>query len=265
MKWLIYFLVVVNIAFFVWQYRRGGEPTTTPAIADLASGPRLLLRREASERSLYPRNALSPQPSEQPSGGQPSIAKTDEPGAPGAKATPTRSDTAKAAAGGPAQTCLTMGPFNADQAAEDLLVWLKGNGGEVTSRWSERQTPSRYWVYLPPLETVQQARVVLRRLKDDGLQDYVRVMRGPMRNAISLGLFSQRRSADRRLVELRAKGYDPQLDIRYKSERVRWLDVAFSGEARFPEATFRSEFPSVTWKSAHCPAAGPIAGAPTIP
>ncbi len=265
MKWLIYFLVVVNVAFFVWQYRRGGEPTTTPAIADLASGPRLLLRREASERSLYPRNALSSLPSEQRSGGQPTVAKTDAPGAPGAKVTLARSDTAKAAGGGLAQTCLTMGPFSADQAAEDLLIWLKGNGGEVTSRWSEQQTPNRYWVYLPPLETVEQARVVLRRLKDDGLQDYVRVMRGPMRNAISLGLFSQRDSADRRLVELRAKGYDPQLDIRYKSERVRWLDVAFSGDARFSEATFRSEFPSVTWTPASCPAGGSIAGAAATP
>ena len=262
MKWLIYFLVVVNVAFFVWQYRRGGEPTTTPAAGDLASGPRLLLRGEASEHSLYPRNPLSPPPSESRPGAQAAAAKTDEPEAPVAKSVSARSDSPKAVAGGLAQTCLTMGPFSADQAAEDLIVWLKGNGGEVTSRWSEQQTPNRYWVYLPPLETVEQARVVLRRLKDDGLQDYVRVMRGPMRNAISLGLFSQRGSADRRLVELRAKGYDPELDIRYKSERVRWLDVAFAGEGRFSEATFRSEFPSVSWTPAHCPAAGPIAGAP---
>ncbi len=263
MKWLIYFLVVVNLAFFVWQYRRGGE--TTPAIAARGSGPQLLLLREASEHSLYPRNATSPLPSEQRSDDQRALAKTDGTVEPEGKPPRAPSEEPKAAARGLAQTCLVMGPFKADQAVEDLLIWLKGNGGEVTSRWSEQETPNRYWVYLPPLPTVGEARVVLRRLKDDGLDDYVRVMRGPMRNAISLGIFSRRDSADRRLVELRAKGYDPQLDLRYKSERVRWLDVAFSGEARFSEASLRSDFPSVPWKPAHCPAAGPIAGASTIP
>ncbi len=263
MKWLIYFLVVVNLAFFVWQYRRGGE--TTPAMASVGTGPQLLLRKEASERSLYPRNATSPLPSERRPSDQSGVARTEGTKAPEGKPPRVPSQGPKAVGRGVAQTCLAMGPFKADQPVEDLLIWLKGNGGEVTSRWSEQQTPSRYWVYLPPLETVQQARVVLRRLKDDGLEDYVRVMRGPMRNAISLGLFSRRDTADRRLVELRAKGYDPQLDIRYKSERVRWLDVAFSGEALFSKPTFRSKFPSVPWKPAHCPAAGPIAGASTIP
>ncbi len=287
MKWLIYALVIVNVGVFVWQYRRGDVPMNVPAIADAGSQPRLLLRHEASESSLLPRGALadggvpparrgaadegpgsagpSGQPTGRGAGSQADVETARSAGEAAARLPAVSSNRRTAYAARGARTCVSMGPFSADQPIEDLLIWLQGKGGEATSRWTEQETVSRYWVYLPPLETVEQARVVLRRLKDDGLQDYIRVMRGPMRNAISLGLFKQRDSADRRLAELRGKGYAPKLDIRYKKERVRWLDVAFSRKAGFPEATFRTEFPSVTWSPAHCPVAGPIAGAPAIP
>ncbi len=277
MKWLIYLLVVVNVAFFVWQYRRGDVSTTAPAVAELASTPRLLLRREADESSLLPRGAVGQRdtpsrpdaPSRQPTPQQPGVRTGVDtsvgPRQAAATAASARTDTMPVDTKRMAQTCYAMGPFGADQSVDDLLDWLEGHGAEGTSRWSEQQTPSRYWVYLPPLDTVEQARAVLRRLKDDGLQDYVRVMRGPMRNAVSLGLFKQRDSADRRLVQLRAKGYEPKLDIRYKSERVRWLDVAFGKGLRFPEKAFGAEFPAVRWAPAHCPVAGPIAGASGSP
>ncbi len=287
MKWLIYALVVVNVGVFVWQYRRADMPMSVPAIADAGSHPRLLLRHEASDSSLLPRGALADgdvppagrRPADEgPGSAGPSRQSTGQSVGPradfeaaqttgeaAARQAAVSSDRETAYAAKGPRTCVSMGPFSAEQPVEALLIWLQGKGGEAASRWTEQETVSRYWVYLPPLETVEQARVVLRRLKDDGLQDYIRVMRGPMRNAISLGLFKQRDSADRRLAELRGKGYAPKLDIRYKKERVRWLDVAFSRKAGFPEATFRTEFPSVTWSPAHCPVAGPIAGTPAIP
>ncbi|MDJ0863028.1 MAG: SPOR domain-containing protein [Gammaproteobacteria bacterium] len=282
MKWFIYFLVVANLAFFLWQYRRGDVTTAVPRVADITAGPRLLLRHEADDDSLLPRGTLA---QTDPSAADPatsdaaassseaavqSNASQNPDATPAsaravAKVTLDRSAAMAANPRGMAQTCLAVGPFSADDPVADLLDWLQGNGAETTSRWSERETPSRYWVYLPPLETVEQARAVLRRLKDDGLQDYIRVMRGPMRNAISLGLFKQRDSAERRLAQLRAKGYAPELDIRYKSERVRWLDVAFPAGLRFPDAAFSAAFPAVAWTPAGCPAAGPIAGASAIP
>ena len=76
------------------------------------------------------------------------------------------------------------------------------------------------------------------------MQDYVRVMRGPMRNAVSMGLYSKLESAERRMAELRSKGYEPAMHTRYEEQRVQWLDVTFRGPPGLPGDAFRAEFPS---------------------
>ena len=148
--------------------------------------------------------------------------------------------------------CYVIGPFRKGEAVEEIVGWLRSTGGAVDSRWTERQIPKSYWVYLPPLPSTDEARAMLRRLAADGLQDYVRIMRGPMRNAVSLGLYSQRESADRRLADLRNRGYQASVHIRYQTERVQWLDVSFSKTANPPGAAFQSKFPSTELVAAEC-------------
>ena len=284
MKWLIYLLVLANVAFFAWQYRQADEAATVPRTTPAVGGRHMALVSEVDVSALELRDGPAKEGKQPSSARQPSREETSrvtpsstlaarkvpaprpvtdqakQAEAPERKA-PTRlsSRAATASVSRPTQRCYTMGPFAAEESVDNLITWLRERGGRTESRWGEQKKPNRYWVYLPPLKTVEEARAMLRRLNDDGFQDYVRVMRGPMRNAISLGLFSQRKFADQRMVQLRNKGYEPSMDIRYKTERVRWLDIVFAGKPGFSETTFRVEYPKVTWVAARCRPDGKIA------
>jgi len=253
MKWLIYFLLLLNTAFFAWEYQqseRRGPPV--PAPVTVPDGERLLLMSEADPASLLPRDESSALPGEPSPGLQ--RQETASPGTPRTGRAPATGEilgsagVARAqvpeerAVGGPG--CYSVGPFASEEPADGVAAWLRQRGGEVESRWTDLRQPQNYWVYLPPLGSASEARAMLRRLKDDGMQDYVRVMRGPMRNAVSMGLYSKLESAERRMAGLRSKGYEPAMHTRYEEQRVQWLDVTFRGPPGLPGDAFRSEFPS---------------------
>ena len=52
-------------------------------------------------------------------------------------------------------------------------------------------------------------------MRDQDIDDIYVIHRGDMDNAASLGLYSHQGSLDRRLIELRSKGYEPSIEQRY--------------------------------------------------
>ena len=63
-----------------------------------------------------------------------------------------------------------------------------------------------YWVYIPPLPSKQEADKKAAELKKLRVPEFFVVQdAGPMRNAISLGIFSSKAAATERLEQLRAK------------------------------------------------------------
>jgi len=300
MKWLIYGLILLNVAFFAWQYRQAppsspagsvpisaaGEPERLRLVAEVdpsilrsqgdtpAGDGALVLKSRRSPEGAPPATAAAPEPAapvptpaptpptaalEEPA---PQPEPTVEPAAPVPTLTPGSVAVQGQSVGvrpPPAETvsmaarrCYVVGPFERNEPVDNMVGWLRGNGGRVQSRWTEERVPRSYWVYIAPLPNTEEARVMLRRLAADGLQDYVRVMRGPMRNAISLGLFTKRESADRRVAVLRSKGYDPVMDTRYEAERVQWLDVSFAESGDLPDEAFREMFPAVELAGSEC-------------
>jgi cell division septation protein DedD len=296
MKWLIYLLVLLNVAFFAWQYRQAppSSPVAAAPISAAGEPERLLLVSEVDPSTLRPQGdtpagsgALVLKSRRSPEGAPPATAAVSKPAAapmptpstaplvesasqPGAAAEPaapvpstpgsvpvqgqpagTRAPPAETVSMA-ARRCYVVGPFERDEPVDNMVNWLRGNGGRVQSRWTEERVPRSYWVYIAPLPNTEEARVMLRRLAADGLQDYVRVMRGPMRNAISLGLFTKRESADRRVALLRSKGYEPLMDTRYEAERVQWLDVSSAKTGELPVDAFRDVFPDAELADSEC-------------
>ena len=81
------------------------------------------------------------------------------------------------------------------------------------------------WVYFPPLETLAAAREEQRRLADLGVQDLAVVTTGPMRNALSLGLFVEPGGALRRVAELKALGVTARIEPRYRDLERNFMVV----------------------------------------
>jgi sporulation related protein len=102
--------------------------------------------------------------------------------------------------------CLEWGPFGtgdlkAAQAALDALQ------PEVSITQREVQTVVGYWVYIPPLDTRTEVDHKIAELRKLGIEEYYAVeSQGPMRNAISLGIFRTEEAASAYLERLRDKG-----------------------------------------------------------
>lgn len=115
---------------------------------------------------------------------------------------------AEAAAGKEPQQCLVWAGIAETELVEArrLLTELKAR---VTVREAKGEDRPRYWVYLPPVNSTPEAEKRITKLREQGLSgsDYFVVRDpGPLRNAISLGVFSTQEAARFRLADLKDKG-----------------------------------------------------------
>ncbi|PHV11902.1 SPOR domain-containing protein [Chitinimonas sp. BJB300] len=80
-------------------------------------------------------------------------------------------------------------------------------GGEVKLINNEAASPTRFWVYISPRASLEEAQRKTEELKGLGITDFFVVNDGSQwSRAVSLGLFSTREAAQRRLEMLRQQG-----------------------------------------------------------
>jgi hypothetical protein len=197
MRALFILLLLVNAVFFYWQTHWVEEnPVPAPlAPQQLAPGvkPIVLLK-------------------ELPAGQNGARAE--------APAELTAADTAAA------QTCYSLGPFADGAAAEQAAATIKALGVTVERRETGPGAAQGYWVYLKPFKDYAAAGAMAARLQAAGVRDLFIMGAGAHENAISLGLFSQRSAAERRLNEVRAKGFAAVLEPQSAGAARQWLSVS---------------------------------------
>jgi hypothetical protein len=205
MKYLVFVLLVLNVLMFVWLKN---QPETGNYIAHAKplSGERLQLLSEASAV------------------GQPGIAPAGKPG--------------KA---GPAVTfvgvaCYTLGPFASETGASEANETLASLGLATQQREGTRRELTGHWVYLPPFASRADAKKVTAILKARGIKDFLIVPNGPNENAISLGFFRSRDSAEQHFARISALGLNPLKEERYKENSGLWLDFSSPNRPPLPEA-----------------------------
>lgn len=243
MKWLVYFLLLANAAFFARQYylMANAPPPPPQAVRPYDHVNRLLLFSETDIGQLRVREPAA----------EPAVAAAAEP--PVETSLPA-AETAVI----PVRNCYSIGPLKDDAQVAAIRTWLVAMGGDPLVRVDERREPERYWVYFPPLESRETAVQEVERMRSQGIDDVIVVFSGDMENAISLGVFSQRSSLERRLKELRGLGYDPLILTRYGSEKLSWIDVSFEEGAGLTESEVAARFPEAQLSEANC-IAGEIA------
>lgn len=237
MKWLVTFLLLVNVAFFVHQYRQVSDAPPSPprAMRPYDHVNRLLLMEEANvdklrERKPAPKPALESAVEEPPQAPAPSAATSAI----------------------PSQNCYSIGPLTEDAQIAAMRSWLVAMGGDPALRVDERRELERYWVYLPPLDSREQAAKMVERMRAQGIEDVIPIFTGEMANAVSVGVFSRRSSLERRLQQLRALGYEPSIAPRYSAESTWWLDVTFEEGGRLTQNELAARFPDVQLSEASC-------------
>lgn len=130
-----------------------------------------------------------------------------------------------AAIAGAATACAAYGPFPSDDAVQQGAARLKPLGLQVSEHLVPGKSKLGYWVYLPPFGSKREADAATGLLKRRGVADIYVVADEANRNAISLGVFSQRSGALERQKAMRKLGYHALMAERFRDEPRYWLDA----------------------------------------
>ncbi len=121
--------------------------------------------------------------------------------------------------------CYTYGPIPDSNESELMSSWLDNRAIKYTERLTTEDGKQLFWVYLAPQKSRQDAEAAMRDLKQQGVNDLRLINTGDLLNAVSLGVFSSQASVNRRLNEIKAKGYQPVVVPYSNGKQIRWFDV----------------------------------------
>ncbi len=155
----------------------------------------------------------------------------------------------------PKHACVEWGPFGASEqrTVQSALEALK-LGEQLTSH--EVQVVAGFWVYIPPLKNKAEVDRKIAELERLGVQDYYAVEgQGPMKNAISLGLFRTEEAATGYLEGLQQKGVrsartgNREHRVTQTVFVVREPDIALTTRL----AELRAQYPGSELRAIDCP------------
>ena len=208
MKVLFMFFALLNAAFFVWQadvfslHTPAGKTAQAPVDKNV---PELAMLNETSKEKLEKADKKSPTKSKT------KIAKAN-----------TRPSPSKTS-GTP--ICYALGPFDGLPQAKNISSKLQDLGAFTLERTVTTESPMGFWVYLDSFDSWKEAREKVVKLEIAGLKDMFIVGRGPMKNAVSLGLFKNEDGAKERIARVKKMGEKPKIQTQYKQTDQYWIDI----------------------------------------
>jgi hypothetical protein len=132
--------------------------------------------------------------------------------------------------------CLSLGPFTDLTDAARASTLLRENKLEPRQRAGEGVVWKGFWVTLENVPDRAAANGIIERLRRAGVADAY-AMPGDGRDVtISLGLFSERQRALRRLDDAKSIGLAPRIVDRERMGTVYWIDVDVVPPAELPDA-----------------------------
>ena len=137
--------------------------------------------------------------------------------------------------------CLSYGPFTEQQQALELMDWFTEREVTVNERIEKEHSDQLFWIYLSPQESKENAIHAVEELKKKGIKDYRLINTGDLKNAISLGLFSTQVTVNKRINELKNKGYQPIVVPYRNAKQIYWLDVKVERQSNIFAGLFDSE------------------------
>jgi len=123
------------------------------------------------------------------------------------------------------ELCFVAGPYPLLSNAQSSAKWFRSKS-KVQAEIQADDVPTVFWVYLPPYKNQKEANRQAQHLAHLGITDYVLVTTGKLKHAISLGVYRDQASAQRRVDELHRKGYKrARLEKQRQGNKRYWLSV----------------------------------------
>ena len=146
--------------------------------------------------------------------------------------------------------CIEIGPFLTQADLRRAMNAFTPSAERLQFRETRALASRGYWVYLPAQGTRDAALAAARELSGKGLRDYYVVTAGERENTISLGLFREMTNAQQRHAQVRAMGFDAQLQPRSDEIPHYWIDLAV--EAGFDWRSRIAGYAGVTGTQVAC-------------
>ena len=146
--------------------------------------------------------------------------------------------------------CLEVGPFLTQADLRRAMTSFTPSAERLQFRETRALASRGYWVYLPAQGSRDVALATARELSGKGLRDYYVVTAGEREHTISLGLFREVKNAEQRHAQVRALGFDAQLQPRTDEIPHYWIDLVV--EAGFDWQSRVSSYPGVSANSVGC-------------
>ena len=176
MKWLVWFLVLANVALLAY-FNIGTIAPKSVAFNKAISPEKLQVLAEKDLEAMPKKMVAVPAP------------------AAAAAQTSTLST-----------SCYKWGNFTTTNLPSAQVVLVRMGLEGVVNQEPVAQQDRRFWVYYPPLKTAELARQKAEEIKALGVDELFIVQDSQWRHAISFGLFSDEILASNLLSDLQAKG-----------------------------------------------------------
>lgn len=154
----------------------------------------------------------------------------------------------------PVLACLSWGDLSGKQWIEARLL-LQKKLGRIDFEERMNEDKAKFWVYIPPAESLADARKAMEELKAKGFNDALIIQdSGPQQFAISLGLFSKKSMAEQFLAKLKAK--DVTEAVNKPHPQSRYISVLMRNLAADQQAEIKkmaSGFEKTAVQSVACP------------
>ena len=226
MRGFFILLLLTNLAYFAWQaYLGSAEVVSHPASLDQDHSLILLSELPSSEHPRSRSVAIVEQESSEPS--------------PHKLAVPAMED--QMAELEPSVQCLRHRNIEVGVDLDQVIARLKSAGARHIEQGEEAGVRINYWVVMPSHVDRASAERSAAMLRERAVRDFFIIRTGEHENAISLGVFSTRARAERRLAQITELGLNvpaAKIDTMELPARMAWLayQIDTSEEGRVAEA-----------------------------
>ena len=211
MKPIVFLLIFLNVAFFLWETRSWYESRPYRELAMPASVEPIELAQEAAdtgesdpEGDEVPPNALDLESAEPDDLPKPEAAFEWPP---------------------KLVDCFRIGPSQNRGEADFRLELLKGTAPDIAVEMRPGDVPDGWWVLFPKSRDQEAADQNRRMLTEKGVKDAWVFDAGPLQWAISLGLYQERKDAEAAQKPLMAKNIVTEVVPRMVRGNVYWLKI----------------------------------------
>ncbi len=209
MRWILICLVALNVVYFGWEAYQS-YTVDAPKAKDQSSlaplkGKKLELLTEVRSNP----GGLKPPPS---------LAGIEADSSNALRREVDRVQVSKQA------MCISIGPIAEQQDGEKIVDGLYKAGYQSKLQSLELSKDVQYWVILPSYSTRREALAVLRQLQSKKIDSYL-VESGDFKNAISLGLFSKKSSAQGILDKIQEVGFAAEIREKVRVKNEFWVRI----------------------------------------